>query len=300
MPTSQVARSTPIVGASAIVESAEPVAQPASGLRLGRREMRPEGTIVRVGDVEIGGQRIVVIAGPCAVESEAQLLATAIGVKAGGARILRGGAFKPRTSPYSFQGLKEDGLALLTMASARTGLPVVTEVMDARQLALVAEHAAFLQIGSRNMQNFTLLEEVGRCRTPVLFKRGMSATIDEFLHAAEYILKGGNDQVVLCERGIRTFEPSTRNTLDLNAVPLLKRRTHLPVIVDPSHGTGLSWMVPSLARAAIAAGADGLLVEVHCDPTHALSDGVQSLTPEEFALMMRELAPVAAAVGRGI
>ena len=267
----------------------DPVVPSPPGIRLVARDVSAGGTIVRVRGVEIGGRDIVVIAGPCAVESEAQLLASADAVKASGARILRGGAFKPRTSPYSFQGLKEHGLELLALARARTGLPFVTEVMDARQLALVAEHADCIQIGSRNMQNFTLLEEVGRCRTPVLLKRGMSATIDEYLHAAEYILKGGNGQVILCERGIRTFEPSTRNTLDLNAVPMLKRLTHLPVIVDPSHGTGLAWMVPSLARAAIAAGADGLIVEVHSDPVHALSDGQQSLTPGEFDAMMTDV-----------
>ena len=278
----------------------DPIVPAPSSLRCVGREVRAERTIVRVRDVEIGGCDIVVIAGPCAVESEAQILACASAAKAGGARVLRGGAFKPRTSPYSFQGLKEHGLDLLALARAQTGLPFVTEVMDARQLELVAEHADCLQIGSRNMQNFTLLEEVGRCRKPVLFKRGMSATIDEYLQAAEYILKGGNEQVILCERGIRTFEPSTRNTLDLNAVPMLKRLTHLPVLVDPSHGTGLAWMVPHLARAAIAAGADGLLVEVHCDPAHALSDGPQSLTPDEFKVMMTEVAAIAAAVGRGV
>ena len=277
----------------------EPAEATHAGLPLALRGQARADTVVRVRDVEIGGPRIVVIAGPCAVESVEQVLASAHAARAGGARILRGGAFKPRTSPYSFQGLKGEGLAMLARAGADAGLPVVTEVMDPRQLALVAEHADMLQVGSRNMQNFPLLEEVGRCRTPVLFKRGMSATIDEYLHAAEYILKGGNDQVVLCERGIRTFEQSTRNTMDLNAVPMLKRRSHLPVLVDPSHGTGLSWMVPRLACAAIAAGADGLLVEVHSDPQHALCDGEQSLTPEEFHQMMREVAAVALAVGRG-
>ena len=275
------------------------IARASTAQRPARYETRARRTTVHVAGVEIGGPEIVVIAGPCAVESEQQLLSAAVAVRDRGARILRGGAFKPRTSPYSFQGLKEDGLRLLARARAETGLPVVTEVMDARHLELVAEHADCLQIGSRNMQNFTLLEEVGRCRKPVLLKRGMSATIDEYLHAAEYILKGGNEQVVLCERGIRTFEPSTRNTLDLNAVPMLKRRTHLPVLVDPSHGTGHAWMVPALARAAIAVGADGLIVEVHCDPAHALSDGAQSLTPDEFGAMMDELGAVAAAVGRG-
>jgi 3-deoxy-7-phosphoheptulonate synthase len=268
--------------------------------RLVRREARPAGTVVDVRGVAIGGSRVVVIAGPCAVEDEAQLLATARAVQTAGARILRGGAFKPRTSPYSFQGLKGDGLTLLARARAETGLPVVTEVMDARHLEMVSAVADLLQVGSRNMQNFTLLEEVGRCRTPVLLKRGMSATLDEYLHAAEYILKGGNDQVILCERGIRTFEPSTRSTLDLNAIPLLKRRTHLPVIVDPSHGTGHAWMVPRMACAAVAAGADGLMIEVHGDPPHALSDGHQSLTPDAFARMMLDVSAVARAVGRAV
>ncbi len=271
---------------------------PPLGPRLVQRSTHPSNTIVRVGDVVFGGPEIVIAAGPCAVESEGQLISTARAVKAAGARLLRGGAFKPRTSPYSFQGLKDDGLALLALARALTRLPVVTEVMDARQLPLVLPVADLLQIGSRNMQNYTLLEEVGRLRHPVLLKRGMSATIDEYLQAAEYILKGGNDQVILCERGIRTFEPSMRNTMDLNAIPMLKRLTHLPVIVDPSHGTGHAWMVPALARAAIAAGADGLLVEVHCDPPAALSDGQQSLTPEAFAELTRSLVPIAAAVGR--
>ncbi len=254
--------------------------------------------MVTVRGVDIGGPAVVIIAGPCAVESEEQLLSTARAVKAGGARILRGGAFKPRTSPYSFQGLKEEGLRLLALARAETGLPVVTEVMDARHLEMVSSCADILQIGSRNMQNFTLLEEVGKCRMPVLLKRGMSATLAEYLQAAEYVMKGGNDQVVLCERGIRTFEPSTRNTLDLNAIPMLKRETHLPALVDPSHGTGRWWMVPRLACAAVAAGADGLLVEVHCDPPSALSDGAHALTPGAFEQMMKEVASIAAAVGR--
>jgi 3-deoxy-7-phosphoheptulonate synthase len=238
------------------------------------------------------------MAGPCAVESEAQLLATARAVKAAGAEVLRGGAFKPRTSPYSFQGLKAGGLELLAKARAETGLPVVTEVMDPRELERVAGVADILQVGSRNMQNAPLLEEVGRCRVPVLLKRGMSATVAEYLHAAEYVMRGGNPHVILCERGIRTFEPSSRNTLDLNAIPMLHRETHLPVLVDPSHGTGHAWMVPALAAAAVAAGADGLLVEVHCAPAQALSDGEQSLSPEAFALMMEAIFAVAAAVGR--
>jgi len=264
------------------------------------RQAKPGGSVFSVGGVEIGGPEVIVFAGPCAVESEAQIIAAARAVKAGGARILRGGAFKPRTSPYSFQGLKDEGLGLLVLARAETGLPVVTEVMDARHLEKVVACADILQIGSRNMQNFTLLEEVGKCRTPVLLKRGMSATLAEYIHAAEHVMRGGNERVILCERGIRTFEPSTRNTLDLNAVPMLKRLTHLPVIVDPSHGTGLAWMVPRLACAAIAAGADGLLIEVHGDPSSARSDGEQALTFDEFARMMPEAAAVAAAVGRRI
>jgi 3-deoxy-7-phosphoheptulonate synthase len=270
-----------------------------AGATLAARGARPEGTIVRVGGVAFGGPRVVVIAGPCAVESEAQLVGVAHAVKAAGADVLRGGAFKPRTSPYSFQGLKEEGLRLLALARAETGLPVVTEVMDARRLEMVAAHADILQIGSRNMQNFTLLEEAGRSRMPVLLKRGMSATLAEYLQAAEYILHAGNDRVILCERGIRTFEPSTRSTLDLNAIPMLKRHTHLPVIVDPSHGTGHAWMVPRLAAAAVAAGADGLMIEVHPDPARALSDGPHALTPDAFAAAMREISAVAAAVGRG-
>lgn len=267
-------------------------------LRLVCRKAKPEGTIVDVSGIPIGDSEVVVLAGPCAVESEEQLMATARAVKAAGAKVWRGGAFKPRTSPYSFQGLREEGLRLLAQARAETGLPVVTEVMDARHLDTVCRYTDMLQVGSRNMQNFTLLEEVGRVKRPVLLKRGMSATIEELLQAAEYVMKGGNHKIVLCERGIRTFETSTRNTLDLNAVPVLKKRSHLPVIVDPSHGTGHSWMVPPLAGAAVAVGADGLLVEVHCKPHEALSDGEQSLTPDRFELMMHELKAVAMAVGR--
>jgi 3-deoxy-7-phosphoheptulonate synthase len=267
-------------------------------LQLVTREAQLEATIVAIHGILIGGSELVVMAGPCAVESEEQVLATARAVKAGGAKILRGGAFKPRTSPYSFQGLREEGLKLLALARQETGLPVVTEVLDVRQLDLVSRYADILQVGSRSMHNYTLLEEVGALRMPVLLKRGMSATIEEFMQAAEYVMKGGNHRVLLCERGIRTFEPSTRNTLDLNAVPMLKKYTHLPVIVDPSHGTGHAWMVPALARAAVAAGADGLLVEVHHKPDEALSDGAQSLSPEEFQLMMNSVKNIALAVGR--
>jgi 3-deoxy-7-phosphoheptulonate synthase len=269
-------------------------------LRLTRRSARPEGTVVTVRGVEIGGPGIVIMAGPCAVESEAQLMATARAVKAAGAHILRGGAFKPRTSPYSFQGLKEEGLRLLAQARAETGLPIVTEVLDARHLESVATYADILQVGSRNMQNFPLLEEVGRSHLPVLLKRGMSATLDEYLNAAEYVMSHGNSDVILCERGIRTFEPSTRNTLDLNAVPMLQRHSHLPVLVDPSHGTGHAWMVQRLACAAIAAGADGVLVEVHIDPANALSDGQHALTPDAFAAMAGQIAAVGQAIGRSM
>lgn len=266
--------------------------------RLVATESKPEGTVVSVRGIDIGGTEIVVMAGPCAVESRDQLLETARAVRGDGARVLRGGAFKPRTSPYSFQGLKEEGLELLSWVRQETGLAVVTEVMEARKVELVGEYADILQVGSRHMHAYALLEEVGRSGRPVLLKRGWSATIEELLYAAEYLLKFGTDQVILCERGIRTFEPSTRNTLDLNAIPILKARTHLPVIVDPSHGTGHQWMVPAMSRAAIAAGADGLLVEVHHDPQTAMSDGQQSLSPDQFHHMMMELRGVAAAVGR--
>jgi len=269
-------------------------------LRLTCRAARPDGTVITVRGVEIGGRGLVIMAGPCAVESESQLMATARAVKAAGAHILRGGAFKPRTSPYSFQGLKEEGLRLLAQARAETGLPIVTEVLDARHLDLVSTYTDILQVGSRNMQNYVLLEEIGRSRVPVLLKRGMSATLDEYLNAAEYVMSNGNANVILCERGIRAFEPSMRNTLDLNAVPMLQRLSHLPVLVDPSHGTGHAWMVPRLALAAVAAGADGVLVEVHVDPANALSDGEHALTPDEFAAMAGQIAAVGQAVGRSM
>jgi 3-deoxy-7-phosphoheptulonate synthase len=269
-------------------------------MNLSDRASKPEGTLVDVRGVAIGGSAIVVMAGPCAVESAEQLLATARAVQASGAAILRGGAFKPRTSPYTFQGLKDRGLEILKWVSGETGLPIVTEVMDTRRVEQVCAYSDMLQVGSRHMHSYPLLEEVGRAGKPVLLKRGWCATIDEFLYAAEYVLKAGNDQVVLCERGIRTFEPSTRNTLDLNAIPVLKRATHLPVIVDPSHGTGHWWMVPGMSRAAVAAGADGLLVEVHPEPDEALSDGAQSLKPERFDALMREVDAVAQAIGRRV
>lgn len=246
----------------------------------------------------IGGDHFVVMAGPCAVETREQLTAAADAVAAAGAALLRGGAFKPRTSPRSFQGLGEPGLQLLREASLRTGLPVVTEVMDPRDVPLVAAHAAVLQVGSRNMQNFPLLREVGRQRLPVLLKRGAAATIDELLLAAEYVLQEGNGEVILCERGVRGFDPSTRYVLDLAAVPALRQRTPLPIVVDPSHGTGDAALVPAMAKAAVAAGADGLLIEVHADPEQALCDGRQALRPAEFAQLMQELRRLVPVCGR--
>ena len=268
--------------------------------KLVSREVKQEQTIVDVGGVPVGGNGIVVMAGPCAVESKEQILTAAHGVAASGAAFLRGGAYKPRTSPYDFQGLKGVGLELLSQGRAETGLKVVTEVKDTETLPLVAEHADLLQIGARNMQNFSLLEAVGELRKPVLLKRGMSSTIKELLMAAEYIVAGGNKQVILCERGIRTFETMTRNTLDLNAVPMLKQLSHLPVVVDPSHGIGIRSGVLPMALAAVAAGADGLIIEVHPDPDRALSDGMQSITLQQFAELMKAVELVAGAVGRTI
>ncbi len=270
-----------------------PISRP---YKLSSREFHPNNSIVEVGGVRFGGDDIVLIAGPCSVESRSQMLEIAHAVKEAGAHMLRGGAFKPRTSPYSFQGLGEEGLRYLAEAREATGLPVVTEVMAVDQVDLVAEYADMFQIGARNMQNFALLKAVGARRKPVLLKRGMSATLSEFLLAAEYILAGGNRQVVLCERGIRTFEPSTRNTTDINAIPVLKASTHLPVLLDPSHSTGHWAYVTPIARAAIAAGADGLIVEVHPRPEEALSDGAQSLKPERFAQLVREVRAIAALV----
>ncbi len=268
--------------------------------KLVSRELRPTDTVVDVRGVVVGGNRCVVIAGPCSVESEEQIMATARAVREAGASMLRGGAFKPRSSPYTFRGLGELGLRLLAQAREETGLPIVTEVMTPSDVDLVARYADVLQIGARNMQNYQLLEEVGRTGMPVLLKRGLSATIEEWLLSAEYVVAQGNPNVILCERGIRTFETATRNTLDLNAVALAKRRTHLPVIVDPSHGTGKWYLVPPLALASIASGADGIIIEVHPDPDRARSDGGQSLNLENFAALMPKLAAVAAAVGRSL
>jgi 3-deoxy-7-phosphoheptulonate synthase len=264
------------------------------------RKSTSENTIVKVNGIPIGGREVVIMAGPCAVENQEQLFQTARIVRAGGAAILRGGAFKPRTSPYSFQGLGVDGLKMMAEARAETGLSVVTEVMDTRQVEVVARYADILQIGSRNMQNFPLLKEAGQFPKPILLKRGMMATIDEYLNAAEYIMAHGNPSVILCERGIRTFESATRFTLDLNAIPLLKEKTHLPVIVDPSHGTGIRSLVPTMARAAVAAGADGLLLEVHFRPEEALCDGSQSLYPDDFDALVKDTCRVAEAIGRSV
>lgn len=269
------------------VENVVPILKP---YKLTSREVKKEQSIIKISDtVSIGGKMISVMAGPCAVESEGQIIETARAVKAAGANILRGGAFKPRTSPYAFQGMKEEGLKILAKAREATGLPIVTEVVNPETADLVAGYADILQIGTRNAQNFELLKKVGQLKTPVLLKRGMSMTIQELLMSAEYILSEGNQSVILCERGIRTFETATRNTLDLSAIPVLKSKTHLPVIVDPSHGTGNYKYVAPMAFAAIAAGADGLMIEVHPDPENATSDGPQSLTPKSFARMMEKL-----------
>jgi 3-deoxy-7-phosphoheptulonate synthase len=268
--------------------------------KLASRSFRPEGTVVTVGDVRIGGDEVVVMAGPCSVESEAQVRAAATAVRRAGAKVLRGGAFKPRSSPYSFQGLGEEGLRLLRWAADEQSMKVVSEVMDLSQVDLVLKYVDILQVGARNMQNFTLLRELGQARKPVLLKRGIAATVEEWLLSAEYVLAGGNPDVVLCERGIRTFESATRNTLDISAIPVVKQLSHLPVLVDPSHATGRRDKVAPMARAAVAAGADGLIIEVHCDPDHALSDGAQSLFPAQFDRLMAELRIIAPAIGRSI
>ena len=277
------------------VEKTMPVLRP---FKRASREFHPQNTLVTIGDVVVGGNEIVLIAGPCAVESRDQMLGIAEAAKEQGAHMLRGGAFKPRTSPYSFQGLGEEGLRILAEAREKTGLPVVTEVMQPELVPLVTSYADVLQIGARNMQNFALLHAVGKAQCPVLLKRGMMSTVEELLMAAEYILSHGNSRLILCERGIRTFETYTRNTLDINAVPLLKQLTHLPVVVDPSHGTGKWELVQPVSLAAIAAGADGLIVEVHTHPDQALSDGGQSLKPETFGNLVASLRRIAQAVGR--
>ena len=279
------------------VERVAPILAP---YKLVSREIHPHDTIVRLGKANIGGDQFAVIAGPCAVESYDQMRATAEAVKAAGATAIRGGAFKPRTSPYSFQGLGSEGLKILETIGRELQIPVVTEVVDIADVEAVAQHADALQVGARNMQNFRLLQAVAKCGKPIVLKRGIAATIQDLLLAAEYILSGGNADVILCERGIKTFETATRNTLDLNAVPYIKQRSHLPVIVDPSHGSGLRDLVAPMSRAAVGCGADGIMVEVHRDPAHALSDGQQSLYPEEFAKLMRELRPFVEASGRSL
>ncbi len=268
--------------------------------KLASRAFKREGSVFDIGGVKIGGREVVVIAGPCSVENEKQVFKIAKYVKDAGAKILRGGAFKPRTSPYSFQGLGEEGLKLLRAAADKYQLKVVTEIMDKSQIDLIEKYADILQIGARNMQNYMFLKDLGKASKPVLLKRGIAATIEEWLMSAEYILSGGNQQVILCERGIRTFETATRNTMDISAIPVVKKKSHLPIIADPSHGIGIRDKVIPMARAAIAAGADGIMVEVHHDPDHALSDGAQSLYPDQFSQMMKEVRIIAQAIERTI
>jgi 3-deoxy-7-phosphoheptulonate synthase len=268
--------------------------------KLASRTFKPESTVITLDEVRIGGDEVIVMAGPCSAESEEQVEATAASVKRAGAKVLRGGAYKPRSSPYSFQGLGEAGLRMLRGAADRHGLKLVTEIMDLSQLEEIDKYADILQVGARNMQNFTLLRELGRARKPVLLKRGISATIEEWLLSAEYVLTGGNMQVMLCERGIRTFETATRNTFDISAIPVIKKLSHLPILADPSHGAGRRDMVAPMARAAVAAGADGMIIEVHNDPDHAMSDGAQSLFPTQFDRLMAELRIIAPAIGRSI
>ena len=268
--------------------------------KLAGRTFKPKDTIITIGDVRIGGDEVIVMAGPCSAENPAQVDATAAAVKRAGAKVLRGGAFKPRSSPYSFQGHGEAGLQMLRESGDKYGLKVISEVMDINQIELIGRYCDIYQVGARNMQNFTLLRELGKVRKPVLLKRGLSSTIEEWLMSAEYILSGGNSDVILCERGIRTFETATRNTFDISAIPVVKKLSHLPVVADPSHGAGRRDMVAPMARAAVAAGADGLIIEVHNDPDRALSDGAQSMYPEQFERLLSELRIIAPAIGRSI
>ncbi|ERJ11656.1 3-deoxy-7-phosphoheptulonate synthase [Haloplasma contractile] len=283
-----------------VMDGVEKVVAIVNPYKLASREFKQEDTVIKIGDLCIGGNEIIVMAGPCAVENEQQIIETAEAVKRAGAKILRGGAFKPRTSPYSFQGLGEDGLKLLAKAREKTGLKIVTELMDLQHIKIVNEYSDIIQIGARNMQNFTLLKAVGKLQKPVLLKRGMSATVKELLMAAEYIMSEGNHQVILCERGIRTFEDATRNTLDLSIVPVIKEISHLPIIIDPSHATGKWNLVKPMTKAAIASGADGLIIEVHPNPLDAVSDGPQSLKFNNFNDLMNESRLVANAIGRNI
>ena len=279
------------------VERIMHVAEP---FKKANRMFHPAPSVVKVGNTEVGGPKLAVMAGPCSVESREQITAVAQAVKDAGATVMRGGAFKPRTSPYAFQGLKYEGLDLLCAAKEATGLPIVSEIMSPFDIDVFVEKVDLIQVGARNMQNFDLLRQLGKIRKPVLLKRGLSATIEEWLMSAEYIMAGGNTNVILCERGIRTFETYTRNTVDLGAIPAVKKLSHLPVIVDPSHGTGKWWMVEPLARAAVAVGADGVMIEVHNDPVHALCDGQQSIKPDVFAEIMADIRKIAAAVGREV
>ena len=283
-----------------VMEGVQQVLRITEPYKLASRTFKPERTIISMGDFRIGGDEVIVMAGPCSAETEEQVEAAAAAVAGAGAKMLRGGAFKPRSSPYSFQGLGEDGLKMMRAACDRHRLKLVTEVMDVGQIDLVERYADMLQVGARNMQNYSLLRELGRRRTPILLKRGISATIEEWLLSSEYILSGGNTDVVLCERGIRTFETYTRNTLDISAIPVIHKLSHLPIVADPSHGTGLRNKVAPMARAAVAAGADGLIIEVHPDPDHAKSDGAQSVFPEQFDRLMAELRIIATAIGRSI
>jgi 3-deoxy-7-phosphoheptulonate synthase len=284
----------------AILDGVHEVVRITEPYKRASRTFHPEDTIVQVDDVRIGGDEVIVMAGPCSAETEEQVNATAAAVKRAGAKILRGGAFKPRSSPYAFQGLGEEGLRMLRTAADAHNLKLISEVMDISQIELIAKYCDIFQVGARNMQNYTLLRELGHARKPVLLKRGISATIEEWLLSAEYILAGGNMSVILCERGIRTFESYTRNTLDISAIPVVQKLSHLPVIVDPSHGTGRRDKVAAMARAAVAAGSDGLIIEVHCDPDHAKSDGAQSMFPQQFESLMGELRIIAPAIGRSI
>jgi 3-deoxy-7-phosphoheptulonate synthase len=283
-----------------IMEGVKNAHRIASPYKLASRSFRPGGTVIRLKDVEIGGERVIVMAGPCSVETRDQIERIAALIAEAGAKVIRGGAFKPRSSPYSFQGLGEEGLQLMRAAADRNGLLVISEVMDQTQIPLLAGYTDIFQVGARNMQNFNLLRELGKQRKPVLLKRGIAATIEELLLSAEYIMAGGNYEVILCERGIRTFETYTRNTMDISAIPVVKKLSHLPMVGDPSHGTGRRDKVAPMARAAVAAGADGLLIEVHHDPDHALSDGAQSLFPDQFRELMGQLRMIAPAVGRSI
>ena len=295
-----VGQGRPDAGLIEMLDGVHEVVRISEPYKLASRTFKKENTVVTLGDIRIGGDEVIVMAGPCSAETEAQVRVTAAAVRKAGAKIFRGGAFKPRSSPYSFQGLGEEGLRLLRDACDAEHLRLVTEVMDVSQIEVIDQYADIFQIGARNMQNFTLLRELGHVRKPVLLKRGISATIEELLLSAEYILSGGNTDVILCERGIRTFETATRNTFDISAIPVVKKLSHLPIVADPSHGAGRRDMVAPMARAAVAAGADGLIIEVHCDPDKALSDGAQSMCPAQFDRLMAELRIIAPAIGRSI